>query len=333
MKKAKRNKLRIDRSQQVEYDYHLPVFKDLASDYLVTEKNGIYIDGTLGGGGHAAEVLKRLGFRGKLLGFDKDEEAIEHCRIKFAAELEGGEDSRLVLVNECFSKACSIAKRWGETSGILLDLGVSSRQLDESRRGFSYRENAPIDLRFGSKGISAEQLINTASEEELESILRQFGEEPFAKVIARRIAQIRRVTPVKLTFQLRTIVEECVPGHLRLSSLSRVFQAFRIAINEELGVLGEILDCCSSFIAINGRIVVISYHSLEDRIVKNKFREKSKIQRTNNYALNKIANTVPELKILTPKPLIPDENEILLNPRARSAKMRVAEVLSKPSNN
>lgn len=326
MKKAKRNK-KIDYSQQADYDYHLPVFRELACSYLVTDADGLYVDGTLGGGGHAAEVLKKLSFRGKVLGFDKDEEAIEHCRLKFAQELQN-EGSRLILINESFSKACSIAKQWGEVKGILLDLGVSSRQLDDSRKGFSYRENAPIDLRFGSEGRSAEELINEDNEEELEHILRQFGEEPFSKVIARRIVQIRRVSPIKYTLQLRAIVEDCVPQHLLLGALSRVFQAFRIAINEELKVLGEILECCPTFIAKNGRIVVISYHSLEDRIVKNIFRDKSKIQRTNIYTINnEIAISVPELKILTPKPLIPDENEIRLNPRARSAKMRVAEVL------
>ena len=131
--------------------------------FLVTDTDGIYVDGTLGGGGHAAEVLTRLSGRGKLLGFDKDEEAIEHCRIKFKDELDKNDNSRLVLINESFSKACSITEKWGEPRGILLDLGVSSRQLDESRRGFSYRDNAPIDLRFGSHGRSAEELLNAAT--------------------------------------------------------------------------------------------------------------------------------------------------------------------------
>lgn len=315
----------IDRSQQAEYDYHLPVMLEKACEFLVTNADGIYVDGTLGGGGHAAKVLMKLGRRGKLLGFDKDEEAINHCRIKFKDELDNDENSRLVLINESFSEACSITERWGEPSGILLDLGVSSRQLDESRRGFSYRENAQIDLRFASHGRSAEELLNAASEEEIESILRQFGEEPFARVIARRIVNFRRLTPLSFTLQLRSIVEECVPHHLRLSSLSRVFQAIRIAVNEELEVLGETLQSFPSILATGGRIVVISYHSLEDRIVKNIFREKSRRQRTWPNDIDNLANSMPELKILTPKPLIPDENEILLNPRARSAKMRVAE--------
>jgi len=325
MKKKQRNKHMIDRSQQAEYDYHLPVMLEKACEFLVTNADGIYVDGTLGGGGHAAKVLMKLGRRGKLLGFDKDEEAINHCRIKFKDELDNDENSRLVLINESFSEACSITERWGEPSGILLDLGVSSRQLDESRRGFSYRENAQIDLRFASHGRSAEELLNAASEEEIESILRQFGEEPFARVIARRIVNFRRLTPLSFTLQLRSIVEECVPHHLRLSSLSRVFQAIRIAVNEELEVLGETLQSFPSILATGGRIVVISYHSLEDRIVKNIFREKSRRQRTWPNDIDNLANSMPELKILTPKPLIPDENEILLNPRARSAKMRVAE--------
>lgn len=325
MKKKKRNKTHIDRSQQADYDYHLPVMLEECCRFLVTNVDGIYVDGTLGGGGHAAEVLKRLSVRGKVLAFDKDEEAIRHCRVKFQDELSMDSHSRLVLINESFSQACSIAEKWGEPFGILLDLGVSSRQLDESRRGFSYRDNAPIDLRFGAHGRSAEELLDAASEEELESILRQFGEEPFARVIARRIVNVRRLSPIVYTLQLRSIVEECVPHHLRLSSLSRVFQAIRIAVNDELQVLGETLECFPSIMAKGGRLVVISYHSLEDRIVKNIFRSKSKIQRTSSPDEILLANSVPELKIITPKPLIPSDQEILLNPRARSAKVRVAE--------
>ena len=325
MSKKRQYKKKIDRSQQVDYDYHLPVLLREACEFLVTDNDGIYVDGTLGGGGHAEEVLKKLSGRGKLLGFDKDEEAINHCRIKFKDELDKDDNSRLILINESFSTACSIAKTWGEPRGILLDLGVSLRQLDESRRGFSYRDNAPIDLRFASHGKSAEEILESASEEEIEGILRQFGEEPFAKMIARRIINVRRLSPIKFTIQLRDIVEQCVPQHLLISSLSRVFQAIRIAVNDEMQVLGETLDNFPSVLAPGGRIVVISYHSLEDRIVKTKFREKSKVQRTSPYDNIVLPNTMPELKIITPKPLIPSDDEIKMNPRARSAKMRVAE--------
>lgn len=299
-----------------------------ACDYLVTSPDGKYVDGTLGGGGHTGEILLRLNERGKLFSFDKDEEAISHCKTKFADELAKGEQSRLRLFNECFSKACSMTELRGELRGILLDLGVSSRQLDDSSRGFSYRGNAPVNLRFASAGKTAEEILNAASKDEIEHILRNFGEEPFAREIARRIVNVRRLSPIKFTFQLRTIVEESVPFKQKTNSLSRVFQALRIAVNNELEVLGDSLDCFPSLLAKGGRIVVISYHSLEDRIVKSKFKEFSKSQRTIYSDDNiEIANTMPILKILTPKPITPAREEILVNPRSRSAKLRVAEKL------
>lgn len=322
-KKSSRSYLKI-RSQE-DYDYHLPVLKEEAVEWLVTDSNGIYIDGTVGGGGHAAEILRRLASGGKLLAFDLDKEAIDYCKEKFKEELQSGEKNRLVLINDSYSKACSIENIEGKLKGLLLDLGVSSRQLDNKEKGFTHRENTALDLRFSQEFQPAEALLAVAKEEEIADILRKYGEEPFARAIARRIVQIRRAVPIKTTAQLKEIIEYCVPKKILNRSLSRVFQALRIAVNNELNVLSDILDCIPFKLASGGRIVVISYHSLEDRIVKQAFRKYSiNVKEQDNLVLS---NDMPILKILTKKPIVPTDEEIANNPRARSAKMRVAEKL------
>ena len=313
--------------QRAEYEYHLPVMLQQACDFLVTKPDGKYIDGTLGGGGHSGEILRRLSPKGSLYGFDKDEQAISFCQVKFWGELQKGENSRLKLINECFSKACSITGLEGGTDGILLDLGLSSRQLDESRRGFSYRKDTSLDMRFGPDGKTAEEILHAAKEEEIIAILRNYGEEPFARRIARRIMLQRRAFPFNTTFALRSVVEESVPAKHRTKSLSRVFQAFRIAVNNELEVLYNTLHNCLPIMSEGARFVVISYHSLEDRIVKSFFKEQS-IKKAQLKSDRELTKTMPRLKILTTKPILPDGDEIARNPRARSAKMRVAEVIT-----
>jgi len=316
-KPAKRRKARPDKSRQIEYDYHQPVFLQKVCDMLVTKNDGIYVDGTLGGGGHAFEILKRLESGGFIYAFDKDPEAINHCKLKFSSELSAS-PPRIKLVNQCYSKAYSIEEIKGKVNGFLLDLGVSSRQLDSDSIGLSYRIDSNLDMRFGPEGRTAEEFLHAAKEEELEQVLRKYGEEPFSGRIARRIVERRRAAPVKTTFQLRMIVEETVPPHLVFKSLSRVFQALRIAVNTELEVLENTLTNIIPVLAPGGRIVVLSYHSLEDRIVKNVFRD-------NRIKKNQENSGRPALRIMTPKPIIPDAEEILQNPRARSAKLRVAE--------
>jgi 16S rRNA (cytosine1402-N4)-methyltransferase len=302
--------------------YHTPVLLKEVVELLITNPDGIYVDGTIGGGGHSSAILEKLSENGKIFGFDKDNEAIEFCKEKFKGELDKGEKSRIELFNECFSKACSITRHRGKWTGFLLDLGVSSRQLDESRRGFSYRAVGPLDLRFSPHGQTAEDLVNAADEEDLAALLRKFGEEPFAKKIAKAIVQQRKLKPLKTTIDLAKVVESVVPRKYLTKSLSRVFQAIRIAINDELNTLEKALDSSLDCLAIKGRIVVISYHSLEDRIVKNFFRK---------FAFPKAeetANPVPILSILTKKPLTPSEEEKRRNPRSRSAKLRAAEKIS-----
>jgi len=314
---------RIDRSGAVEYDYHLPVMLKQAVDLLITDANGIYIDGTLGGGGHSKEILEKLGSGGKLLAFDKDEAAIEHCSQVFDDELGKGEKSRIVLINESFENACSVREIHGRINGFLLDLGVSSRQLDDGTRGFTYRADSKLDMRFGGEGRDAESLIAAATEEELEHMLRFLGEEPNAKAIARRIIEVRRVVPLKSTLQLKQIVEDIVPQKFAIRTLSRVFQAIRIKVNDELETLASTLKKTIPALGPGGRIVIISYHSLEDRIVKSIMREFSPRYNKEHFDSN-LSSGVPVLDILTKKPIIPDDDEILRNPRARSAKMRAA---------
>jgi 16S rRNA (cytosine1402-N4)-methyltransferase len=295
-------------------------------DYLITEPSGIYVDGTLGGGGHAANIIGRLSSGGKLYAFDKDEEAIAHCLSRFKEEIDKGDSSKIELVNQSFEKACSIKSLKGKANGLLLDLGVSSRQLDSREKGFSYRVNTSLDMRFGADGKTAEAILNSFSEQEIEKLLRDYGEEPFAKKIARRISEIRRVAPLRDTAQLRQIVEESVAPKIRLKSLSRVFQAIRIAVNGELDVLRRTIEGFIPMLAPGGRIVVISYHSLEDRIVKSLFREHTykKIKELSREDPERAAK-IQELKLVTKKPILPDYNEIEINVRARSAKLRIAE--------
>jgi len=310
------------KSERLKYEYHIPVLLTEAVDWLVHNPDGVYVDGTLGGGGHTKEILSKLSNLGELHSFDKDECAVEYCLKKFKDELNNTSKSRLIIHNECFSKACSIQSVKG-LDGILLDLGLSSRQLDESRRGFSYRVDSKLDMRFAPQGKTAEELLHAATEEEIINILRNYGEEPYAKLIARRIIEKRRAFPLKTTFDLRNIILECVPPKYHLKSLSRVFQAIRIAINNELETLQNTLTHCLLILNHNARIVIISYHSLEDRIVKNFFKE----HKLTKKQFDNESKDMPLLRILTPKPIIPKESEISLNPRARSAKLRVAEVI------
>ena len=284
-------------------------------EFLVWKKDGCYVDGTLGGGGHTEAILQRLSDDGKLFSFDADDNAIRHCKEKFETELKS-EKNRLRLINENFIRACSIEELRGKASGLLLDLGVSSKQLDSAQRGISHRVSAPLDMRFGDQSEhTAADILNEYTEEDIERILRVFGEEPFSRALARRLIQRRRAAPLRTTFDLRDVVATVVPHHLLSKSLSRIFQAFRIAVNDELTILEKTLRCFIPLMEQGGRIVIMSYHSLEDRIVKTVFKE---FARDND-------EQKATLKIITPKPIEASDEEIIRNPRARSVKVRVAE--------
>ena len=314
-------------TQDVGGAFHQPVLLQEAVALLVTDPTGIYVDGTIGGGGHTAAILQRLQPGGKVYGFDLDEDAIAHCQHRFAREIAAG---RLILIHASYRKACSIQeeRKAPFLAGLLLDLGVSSYQLDVGRKGWSYRVDARLDMRFGPHGQPAEDLLASCSEQELIRIFRIYGEEPLAAKIARAIVQRRQQAPIRTTFDLRDAVAAVVPKARLRKTLSRIFQALRIAVNEELQVLEETLRCVIPQLQSGGRIVVISYHSLEDRIVKMVFREYARARRPtedNPYATWEPVQ--PQLRILTKRPIVPSPEEIARNPRARSAKLRAAEKL------
>lgn len=313
--KSKRRPRVSENPDLQEYDYHLPVMlKECLDGLMVLGSAGTYIDGTLGGGGHTGEILSRLDQQGRLISYDADPDAIAHCTEKFADILEQT-PTALSLRQMNFVSMIDDDIENDSISGVLLDLGVSSRQLDKGQRGISYRFNTKLDMRFGPQGQTAEELLNTIEEGQLHHILRGFGEEPFARIIARRIIERRRAAPLQSTFDLRHIIEECVPPHMASKSLARVFQAIRIAVNGELDVLERTIRGMIPKLKKGGRIVIMSYHSLEDRIVKHVFKELA----------SKQDDAIPSLKILTNKPIEATDEEIARNPRARTAKLRIAE--------
>lgn len=325
-RKSASSKLRIDKSQLGDYDYHFPVLLEEAVDFLVTDKQGTYIDGTLGGGGHARAIMQRFDSGGNLFAFDKDVAAILRAQTLFEEEINSL-PPRLVLFNTSFSEASSICQQRGiNPAGILLDLGVSSQQLDTDQRGISYRVDSPLDMRFGENGITAREILNTYSEEAISTILYTYGEEPRSRFIAKRIVEMRNIQPFNTTFDLRKIIEEITPSSQHFKTLSRVFQAIRIEVNQEIDVLTKTLNDIIGVLTTSGRIVVISYHSLEDRVVKQIFKANAPKTKINKYA-EVLSNNMAKLEILTQKPIVPSKEEILRNPRARSAKMRVAEKL------
>jgi 16S rRNA (cytosine1402-N4)-methyltransferase len=278
-------------------------------DALAMDRGGVFVDGTLGGGGHTAAMLERASPDTRITSFDADERAIEHCTRRFADELAKGEASRLVLVHANFvTMPTVVAALERPVSGLLLDLGVSSFQFDHHERGFSFRMMAPLDMRFAPEGPTAADLLNEYSDEELASIFREYGDEPQAWRLAKAIVQRRRLARFAMTADLRDLVVQQIPPHHQPKTLVRLFQALRIAVNDELGVLERTLVAMIPLMAPGGRIVVMSYHSGEDRVVKNVFRDHR-----------------DELTILTKKAVEASADELATNPRARSAKLRYAE--------
>ena len=287
---------------------HIPVLQNEVVKFLDPKPNNDYVDCTIGEGGHAQTILEKILPNGKLLGIDLTEELIEALKLKFKDFKQN-----LVLVCDNFSNLKEIAEKHGfrNVSGVLFDLGLSSWHLEKSGKGFSFMREEPLDMRYEG-GVSAEEIIDRCSEEEIARILKEFGEERFARRIAKAIVEKRRVKPIKTTFQLVDVIRSAVPlwyRKRRIHFATKTFQALRIAVNGELENLKETLPQAVDILKTGGKIVVISFHSLEDRIVKNFFRENSKNGK---------------LKILTKKPVVPTIEEVRVNPRARSAKLRVA---------
>lgn len=300
--------------------FHIPVLCREAVEAVMTDLEGCYVDGTVGGGGHAEQLCLRLRGRGRLVCLDADEEALAWARTRLAPFAE-----RTVFVHANFAELAGALQRVQveRMHGFLLDLGVSSHQFDIPERGFSFRGDERLDMRLDQRQqTTAWDLVNTAAEEVLAAVLWEYGEERESRRIARRVVAAR---PVNTTGDLRTIVEHAVGGRYRTKSLARVFQSLRIAVNHELDNLRSVLAQAVPLMIPGGRLVVISYHSLEDRIVKEVFRREaeSPAENSNPFARGPMAEG--RLRLVTRKSVTPSEEEIARNPRARSAKMRVAE--------
>jgi len=306
--------------------HHVTVLLEETVDAVVTDPAGKYVDCTLGGGGHSQRVLTKLDASGKLICFDQDALAIGHAKEIF------GQDERITLVNRNFEYLEETLKELDllPVKGILFDLGVSSPQLDEAERGFSYMQDAPLDMRMDPTGfLTARELVNTWSEEDLAQVIWKYGEEKWSKRIAQFIVRIRTERPLETTGDLVEAIKAAIPAAVRRNAphhpAKRTFQAIRIAVNDELGVLDRVLDQALRCLESGGRIGVITFHSLEDRIVKDRMR--SWLGRCTCPPELPIcrceAKTVA--KILTRKPILPSEEEVEENPRSRSAKLRVAE--------
>lgn len=291
------------------YFIHIPVLTEEIMKLVNPKENENFIDCTLGNGGHATAILERTGPKGKLLGIDWDETSIK----KAAARLKSsGLITRAILVQDNFANMQEIAARekFHKVHGILFDLGFSTLQMETAERGFSFQKDGPLDMRYSSMNpVTAEKIVNYWSRPELERILKDYGEERFWRQIAAALIQERGSRQITRTRQLVSIIESVVPGRFqggRIHAATRTFQALRIATNNELGNLEKGLEAALSLAAIGGRIAVISFHSLEDRIVKRFFSSTS------------------SLKPITKKPVVASLREVRMNPKARSAKLRVA---------
>ncbi len=300
---------------------HSPVLYHEVLEALAPVSGKDYLDGTLGAGGHAEGILQSSAPFGRLLGLDVDSQALEIAQNRLAPFHQ-----RAVLRKSSYANALTVLQEigWAHVHGILLDLGVSSMQIDQPERGFSFMEDAPLDMRFDSNsGLSASYLVNTLTETALEKILRDFGEERYARRISRAIIAAR---PILTTHALAKVVQKAVPfKESAIHPATRTFQAIRIATNQELETLKLALPNLVDCLAPQGRIAVISFHSLEDRIVKSFFKTESKDCLCPPEQIVCTCGHQASLKILTKKPLRPSEQEIQVNVRARSARMRVAE--------
>ncbi len=305
---------------------HTTVLLHEAVDGLNIKPDGIYLDCTLGGAGHSELIAKALSEKGRLIAFDQDITALENAKKKLAPYMD-----RVTLVNSNFVHFDEKLKELGveKVDGILYDLGVSSPQFDTPERGFSYNYDAPLDMRMDqSAPLSAYHVVNEWSYEELVKVFFKYGEEKFSKQIARKIEQARETKPIETTFELVELIKEGIPAPARRKGghpAKRIFQAIRIAVNDELRVFEVSLEKALPLLNIGGRISVITFHSLEDRICKSFFKEKSELPPM-PHGLPVIPKEFePDLKLITRKPIVPSEEELEANNRARSAKLRVAE--------
>ncbi|MGI6094223.1 MAG: 16S rRNA (cytosine(1402)-N(4))-methyltransferase RsmH [Lachnospiraceae bacterium] len=305
---------------------HKSVLLEETIDGLRVKPDGIYVDGTLGGGGHALEVCKRLSAKGSLIGIDQDSAAIEAA----SKRLEAYKDQVTIIRSNYCNMVSELKKRGiASVDGIVLDLGVSSYQLDEVERGFSYREDAPLDMRMDQRqDRTASDIVNTYSETELFHIIRDYGEDKFAKNIAKHICMAREEKPITTTGELTEVIKRAIPMKVRAVGghpAKQTFQAIRIELNQELDVLRDSLDDMIELLNDEGRICIITFHSLEDRIVKTIFKRNENPCTCPPSFPVCVCGKESKGKVVTRKPIVPGELELCENRRAQSAKLRIFE--------
>ena len=314
-----------------EVHVHLPVLVDEVMTMLAPAPGSLQIDGTVGGGGHAERILEATDPDGRLLGLDADGAAIARVGDRLGSRY----GDRLQLRQANFRDLGRVAPGagFGAVDGCFLDLGLSSQQLVDTDRGFGFRAGGPLDMRFDTqRGVPAAELLATLDATALAALFRRYGEEPFAGRIARAIVEARSEAPVQTAEELAALIERAAPsrvaGRRRVHPATRVFQALRIAVNEELDALAEGLSGALDLLRPGGRLAVLSYHSLEDRIVKQFFQAERRGCNCPPEAPVCVCGRAPRVRLVTPKGITPGEEEIAMNPRARSARLRVAERLA-----
>lgn len=305
---------------------HKSVLLEECIEGLDIKPDGIYVDGTLGGAGHASQVCKRLSAKGRFIGIDQDQDA-----IIAASERLGEYADRTTIIRSNYCRMVTELEKIGvyQVDGILLDLGVSSYQLDNAERGFTYREDVPLDMRMDQRQAkTARDIVNEYSESELFRIIRDYGEDKFAKNIAKHIVMARRESPIETTGQLNEIIKRAIPMKIRAKGghpSKRTYQAIRIELNRELEVLRDSLDSMIDILGDGGRLCIITFHSLEDRIVKNIFRRnENPCTCPSNFPVC-VCGKQSKGKVVTRKPILPSAEEMEENPRSKSAKLRIFE--------
>lgn len=311
--------------ESVEF-VHKSVLLNETIDSLNIKPDGIYVDGTLGGAGHASQVCKRLGEHGRFIGIDQDEEAIEAATKRLSVF-----GDKVTIVRSNYVEIDQILKNLGieQVDGILLDLGVSSRQLDTPERGFSYMSDAPLDMRMDNRNdMTAKTIVNEYSEMDLYKIIRDYGEDKFAKNIAKHIVVARMKKPIETTFELTDIIKAAIPAKVRMAGghpAKKTFQAIRIELNKELDVLNRSINTMIDYLSDGGRLSIITFHSLEDRIVKTRFKENENPCTCPSDFPVCVCNKKSKGRVITRRPIVPSEEELEDNSRAKSSKLRVFE--------
>ena len=310
---------------ELESEYHIPVLYYETLENLITDKDGVYVDCTLGGGGHSEGILREIGDNGRLISIDQDEQAIE-----FAKDRLGKYGSKWSVFKNNFENIDTVLYMAGadKVTGILMDIGVSSTQLDDPERGFSYRYDTKLDMRMNrSSELSAYEVVNNYEEGELVKIFFEYGEDRFSRKIARLICQRREEKPIETTGELVDVIRKAYPPRSEKHPAKKVFQAIRIEVNRELDVLKNAITKSFNSLEKGGRLAIITFHSLEDRIVKNMFRDLCTGCKCPKELPICVCNEVPKGKLVNRKPIISSKQELEFNNRAHSAKLRVIEKL------